>query len=175
MTGYCQWNQRAFLAWLLERTKGLSGSWLRIKKPMEPCCTGINKTWAWIAVLLSQLVTLTISQRTCWEKKPQAKQVSSRFSNSTAIHSCKFPGSCEDLDRRECTAMLHSSSGHFCLLHNLQVWFFRIDLCRFKSEVRVEISPNSQSPNSAFDGGEKSEATPFPFYQLPEESDLREN
>lgn len=31
------------------------------------------------------------------------------------------------------------------------------------------------SPNSVFDGGEKSEATPFSFYQLQGEGDLRVN
>lgn len=36
--------------------------------------------------------------------------------------------------------------------------------------MRVEISPNS-----VFDGGEKSEATLFSFYQLQGEGDLRVN
>lgn len=30
----------------LSQLEGLLCSWLRIRKPVEPCCTGINKTWA---------------------------------------------------------------------------------------------------------------------------------
>lgn len=44
---------------------------------------------------------------------------------------------------------------------------FRIDLCRFRSEVKTEIIPNS-----AFDGGEKSEYSPFSLYRT-REGDLR--
>lgn len=45
---------------------------------------------------------------------------------------------------------------------------FRIDLCRFRSEVRIEIIPYL-----AFHGVEKSEDTPFPLFQAREEGDPR--
>lgn len=42
----------------------------------------------------------------------------------------------------------------------------RIYLCRFRSEVRPEIIPNP-----AFNGGEKSEDTPFLLYRARGEGD----
>lgn len=53
--------------------------------------------------------------------------------------------------------------------HIIYRWIFRIDLCRFRSEVRSEIIPNT-----AFDV-EKSEDTPFALYQARGEGGPRVN
>lgn len=70
-------------------------------------------------VLPSQLATFIIHQHTYPGKKPLAKQVLGWFRNSTAIHSCNFPGLWEVLIGCICTAAMymhhsfHGSSGSF--------------------------------------------------------------
>lgn len=103
-------------------------------------------------VLPSQLATFIIHQQTYPGKKPLAKQVLGWFRNSTAIHSCNFPGLWEVLIGCICTAASMVLVVALPFLGPVGTEF-RTNLHRFKSEVKTEplnLLPAGEGEDAAF-------------------------